>query len=143
MSKASLAYWEHFEHPADVGIRGVGSSLAEAFEQAALALTAILIGPHQIARRQQIAMRCQAADKEQLLVDWLNRVIYEMATRRMIFGMFSVSIQGQKLSGTAWGDQLSNLTGAPTGEVKAASYAELKVYSASASQWIAQCVVDV
>jgi SHS2 domain-containing protein len=30
--------WEHFAHEADVGVRGVGATRAEAFEQAALAM---------------------------------------------------------------------------------------------------------
>src|SRR5690606_28024908 len=34
--------WEHFAHDADMGVRGVGSTLAEAFEQGALALTALI-----------------------------------------------------------------------------------------------------
>lgn len=33
--------WEHFEHGADIGIRGVGSTKAEAFAQAAMALTGL------------------------------------------------------------------------------------------------------
>ena len=33
--------WEHFEHDADIGVRGIGASKADAFEQAALALTAV------------------------------------------------------------------------------------------------------
>jgi hypothetical protein len=34
--------WEHFPHDADVGVRGRGLTAAEAFEQAAQALTAVI-----------------------------------------------------------------------------------------------------
>ena len=34
--------WEHFPHDADVGLRGWGATPAEAFEQAAYALTAVV-----------------------------------------------------------------------------------------------------
>jgi RNA-splicing ligase RtcB len=34
--------WEHFPHEADTGVRGIGASPAEAFEQAAIALTAVI-----------------------------------------------------------------------------------------------------
>jgi len=37
--------WEHFPHGADIGIRGWGSDVAAAFEQAAQATTAIVIDP--------------------------------------------------------------------------------------------------
>ena len=41
--------WEHFEHKADIGIRGFGDTLAAAFEQAALAMTAAIIDPAEVA----------------------------------------------------------------------------------------------
>jgi SHS2 domain-containing protein len=37
-----LQGWEHFEHRADIGIRGFGESPAEAFEQCASAMMAII-----------------------------------------------------------------------------------------------------
>lgn len=37
------ARWEHFPHQADIGVRGMGATLAQAFEQAALALTAVIV----------------------------------------------------------------------------------------------------
>ena len=38
----NMARWEHFSHGADVGVRGFGISVEEAFEQAALALSAVV-----------------------------------------------------------------------------------------------------
>jgi len=38
--------WEHFSHESDIGIRGVGETEEEAFQQAALALTAVIVDPH-------------------------------------------------------------------------------------------------
>jgi RNA-splicing ligase RtcB len=40
-----LPHWEHFEHDADVGVRGLGHTRAEAFEQAAVAMTAAITEP--------------------------------------------------------------------------------------------------
>ena len=48
--------WEHFEHGADVGVRGIGPTPASAFEQAALALTAVITEPDAVsefAKRRQ------------------------------------------------------------------------------------------
>lgn len=39
------AHWEHFPHEADMGVRGIGSTKAQAFEQAALALTHVIVDP--------------------------------------------------------------------------------------------------
>ena len=48
--------WEHFAHGADIGVRGVGSTVAEAFEQTALALTAVVTEPSRIASLRSIAL---------------------------------------------------------------------------------------
>lgn len=81
-------HWEHFEHGADIGVRGIGATLSEAFEQAALALTAVITDPGQVAARETVQVHCEAADAELLLSDWLNALIYEMAVRRLRLAAF-------------------------------------------------------
>ena len=53
---------------------------AEAFEQAALALTAVVT--HAQVEPNSVEVRCEAPDLELLFVEWLNAVIYEMAVRQ-------------------------------------------------------------
>lgn len=63
-----------------------GATIAEAFEQVALALTAIVTDPHLVRDRERVDIARAGSDPELLLVDWLNAVVYEMAVRRMLFG---------------------------------------------------------
>ena len=137
------AHWEHFQHQADVGVRGIGTSMAEAFEQAALALTAVVTDPRRVQPRQAVELDCRAPDPELLLVDWLNGLIYEMATRRLLFSRFRVDLRGETLQGTAWGEPLDPRRHHPAVEVKGATYTELAVRQRDDGCWIAQCVVDV
>ena len=134
--------WTHFRHGADVGVRGTGRTSAEAFEGAALALTAVVADPAGVAPTSAVAIRCEAPDREQLLYDWLNAVIYEMATRRMLFGRFAVAIDGSRLEGQAWGEAIDRARHRPAVEIKGATYTELSVTCAN-GLWTAQCVVDV
>ena len=90
-------HWEHFPHQSDIGVRGVGDSPAEAFEQAALALIAVMSDPASVQPRESVSVACEAPDIELLLVEWLDRVIYEVATRKMLFGRFAVRIDGLRL----------------------------------------------
>ena len=135
--------WEHFEHKADIGVRGFGATMEEAFEQAAVAMTAVITKPERVEANERIEVRCEAADDELLLADWLNRLVYEMATRRMLFGKFKVRVSGGKLEGQAWGEKTDVPRHEPTVEVKAASYTALSVRQTESGQWVAQCVVDV
>ncbi len=140
---AATARWEHFPHQADIGVRGVGVTLAEAFEQAALALTAVIADPAIIVPREPIQLSCEAPDAELLLVDWLNLLIYEMATRHMLFGRFAVHLEGNRLAAEAWGEALDAARHHPAVEVKGATYTALRVSQEPDGSWLAQCVVDV
>lgn len=135
-------HWEHFEHQADIGIRGVGSTLASAFEQAALAMSAIITDLSLITPRDQVSIICNENDPELLLSDWLNSLIFKMSTDNMLFSQFNVVIDNGHLKATAWGEPINVQRHQPAVEIKGATYTELAVYQ-SQELWIAQCVVDV
>ncbi len=135
--------WAHFPHQADMGVRGIGPTLAAAFEQAALAMTAVVTDPASVAAAQAVDIHCEAPDNELMLVDWLNALILEMAARHMLFGRFDVALDGQRLHATAWGEAVDRQKHQPAVEIKGATYTELKVARTESGQWLAQCVVDV
>ena len=143
MSKTSTASWEHFHHVADIGVRGVGQSLAEAFEQAALAMTAVIVDPESVRERQQVDISVTAPDDEILLTEWLNALIYEMATRKLLFSRFQVQIAQQRLHGKAWGETIDVARHQPAVEIKGATFTELRVWQGEDGRWQAQCVIDV
>ena len=76
-------------------------------------------------------------------MDWLNALVYEMATRRMLFAAFVVAIEGPQLKATAWGEPVDRVRHEPAVEVKGATYTSLCVERRSDGTWLAQCVVDV
>ena len=136
-------YWEHFYHQADIGIRGFGADICEAFEEAATALMAVICKPENVGPVKEVNIECRCDDIELLFADWLNALIYEMATRRMVFGKFEVHIEGAKLTAKVWGEKVDPERHETAVEVKGATYTELKVERNEDGLWIAQCVVDV
>jgi SHS2 domain-containing protein len=139
----SEGHWELLPHGSDIGVRGIGDSKAAAFEQAALALTAVITDPKSVAATERIELICQAPDDELLLVEWLNALIYEMATRKMLFARFAVSIDDRKLVGKAWGEPIDESKHELAVEVKGATCTNLSVRQDESGRWRAQCVVDV
>lgn len=135
--------WEHFPHQADIGVRGIGSTKEAAFEGAAHALTAVITDLESVAPTQSVSIVCEAPDDELLLVDWLNALVYEMATRKMLFSRFNVRINDHLLHATAWGESIEVARHQPAVEVKGATYTELSVKRDEEGRWVAQCVVDV
>ena len=134
---------ELFLHGADVGVRGIGPTCDAAFEQAALALTSVVTDLTRIASKEAVEVTCEAPDDAYLLLDWLNALIYEMAVRRVVFGRFAVSIQGNRLDGWAWGEPVDRKRHRPAVEPKGATLTALKVGIRDDGAWVAQCVVDV
>jgi tRNA nucleotidyltransferase (CCA-adding enzyme) len=137
------ARWEHFDHGADIGVRGWGATKAQAFEQAALALTAVVTDPSRVVPRQTVPIFCEAGNDELLLAAWLNAVVSAMAVRRMLFARYCVAFDGNELNGTATGEPISVERHQPAVEVKGATYTMLRVARTDAGGWVAQTVVDV
>ena len=136
------AGWEQFPHDADIGLRGFGATPAEAFEQAALALTAAITNAP-VEARTEVEVQCEAPDLELLFVEWLNAIIYEMAVRHMLFGVFAVRIEDGRIYGKMWGEPVDVTRHAPACEPKGATYTALKVEQSPDGLWSAGCIVDV
>jgi SHS2 domain-containing protein len=144
------AGWEHFEHQADIGVRGRGPTREAAFAMAARALTAVITDPASVGESDRadahVRIECDAPDAELLLVDWLNALVYEMAVRHLLFARFAVRIEDGPslgLQGEAWGEPVDIARHRPAVEVKGATYTALRVAQEADGAWVAQCVVDV
>jgi SHS2 domain-containing protein len=137
------ARWELYPHSADIGIRGVGPTREEAFAQAATALTAVITEPQKVEPTEAVDIVCREQDNELLFMSWLGALLYEMATRNMLFSRFEVEPVEGGLRARAWGEQVDIEKHEPAVEVKAATYMDLKVEKDHDGNWLAQCIVDV
>ena len=135
--------WELFPHGADSGVRGHGETREAAFANAAYAMTAAAADASAVRPETVVEVNCAAPDDELLLVDWLNALIFEMATRRMLFSRFAVRIEDGMLAGVAWGEAIDPARHGLGVEVKGATYTALRVGQEADGRWTAQCVVDV
>lgn len=143
MSVAIRHTWEQFAHGADIGVRGIGPTKEAAFEQVALALTGVITDLKSVRPNVAVKITCEAPTDDLLLVDWLNALVYEMATRRMLYSAFVVTIEDLRLHATAWGEAVDRVRHEPAVEVKGATYTALRVERLGDGHWLAQCVVDV
>jgi tRNA nucleotidyltransferase (CCA-adding enzyme) len=135
--------WEHFEHDADIGLRASAGSREGLFEAMAEALTALITDPAGVRAEASVAIHCEAPDDALLLVDWLNALVYEMATRGMLFGDWQVTLHDRVLDAVARGERVDRMRHEPVVEVKGATYTALSLSRDDAGTWHAQCVVDV
>ena len=135
--------WEHVEHDADIGLRASAPSREGLFEAMAEALTALITDPGMVRPLKSVSIHCEAPDDALLLTDWLNALVYEMATRRMLFGDWQVSIGNHTLDAVAMGEPVDRSRHQPVVEVKGATYTSLSVSKDNTGMWHGQCIVDV
>jgi SHS2 domain-containing protein len=145
---------ENFEHKADIGVRGKGKTLEEAFIGGALSMMGIMFDIKAIKPQTVIAIKCDADDIEALFVEWLNAILSKRDLETMVFCRFETKIEDQDGSGTeesqklltgkAWGERYDQSKHEAKLEVKAATYSQLKVFKEETSGlYVAQCIVDV
>jgi SHS2 domain-containing protein len=136
------ASWSHFPHDADIGVVGMGPTKAEAFRQAGLALTAVITDPAGIRPVEAVEVTCRAPSDDLLLLEWLDALIYEMGVRGMVFGDYTVTIEGDELRAIALGEPVEQARHQPAVEIKGATFTALAVEKRP-DGWRVQCVVDV
>ncbi len=134
--------YETFEHEADIGIRGFGRTLEEAFAHTAAAMYSVIVDLGRVEPNESRSVSASADDREQLLVEWLNALLAISDIERMVFSKFEVRIEAKALAGTAWGEPLDRSKHRPNVEVKGATYHLLSVRREK-GRFVAQCVVDV
>jgi SHS2 domain-containing protein len=138
----SAPAFETFAHDADIGVRGRGATLAEAFANAGRALTAVVTDEASVREVLSVEIACGAGDPELLLFDWLNALVFEMATRRVLFARYEVEVRGAALRARAFGEPVEVARHHPAVEVKGATWTGLRV-AREGGAWVAECVVDV
>lgn len=140
-----MARYEILPHPADGKFRAYGRTLDEAFANAALATASLMWDWTKVKPRLAVPVRVSGKDREQLLLKFLNELLYLFETR----GFLTAACEGVQVSshGAGWtleavfrGDGLS--AGHEIyGSVKAATYNEMQIEEGDG--FAVQVVVDM
>ncbi|MEE9199727.1 MAG: archease [Dehalococcoidia bacterium] len=116
------------EHTADVGLVARGADLKQAFAAAATGLFSIIAQPRRVQARECRHIEVEAGDKEALLVEWLNELIYLFDAHHMLFKRFDmVELTPTRLVAEAWGEPVDPSRHRIKMGVKAATYHMLQV----------------
>ena len=141
--QASAPAFEILEHPADIGFRAFGRTMAELFETAALALLSIACEIEDVAARDEHHLEAAATDYESLLVAWLNEVLYWFDGKRIAFRRFRIQeLEPERVSAVGWGESRDALRHRAKLIVKAVTWHQLKVRQSNGG-WMAEVFLDV
>jgi SHS2 domain-containing protein len=135
--------FEVVEHTADIGIRVRATDLPNLFVTAAQGLTSLITEPATVNPTETREIRLEAEDRESLLVEWLNELIYLTEAQGIVFAQYEIDeMSDTTLSGRASGEPIDIKKHAPKIHVKACTYHELKVEK-TAFGWFAQVIFDI
>ncbi|WP_223641105.1 archease [Corallococcus sp. EGB] len=135
-------HWEHFTRDELLGVRGVGRSMEQAFEMAALGLCALVTDPRSVETHEELEVDCHSADHDELLADWLRAVVGAMAGRRLRFNGFVVRLDGLNLFGHGFGERAGQSRHGANVAVTGASLTQVSVRQQPEGVWTAEALVD-
>lgn len=122
--------YEYIDHTADVGVKAYGSDLRQVFANAALGLVDFMVETIDDPGRggKTFEINLTAEDQEQLLVDWLNEVIFIMETESVVLNEFDVLVLEEKtFKANVSGHTYNEKNHRYKTEVKSATYHMLEI----------------
>ena len=135
--------YELLDHTADIGIVASGRDLPEAFGNAAYAMFDILTDTDKIREMDRFDLRVSASNIEELLVTWLDEMLYRYETERLICKRFVIDdMDDVSLRATVFGEKLDPARHEVKLEIKSVTYHQLKVEKTD-DGWRAQVIFDV
>lgn len=120
--------YRFIEHTADTGLVAYGSTLAEAYVNAAIGMFSIIIDLDAVEEVETRQVEIKEDDAEALLFEWLNHLLYYLDVEMLLFKRFDmIAFDDHGLTATCFGEKYDSSRHQLTMGVKAATYHMLEV----------------
>jgi SHS2 domain-containing protein len=124
--------FEFLEHTADVYIAAHGATLAEAFENAALAMFEVMTDTEKVSPDVEDSVEVEAEDEFALLYSWLEALLVKFETQNMLYSKFKISSidetdEGFRIKAEVWGEKFNAEKHAQKVGVKAVTYHRMEI----------------
>ncbi|MCX5894063.1 MAG: archease, partial [Deltaproteobacteria bacterium] len=141
-ARRRTAKYQQLPHTADLAWRIRGDSLPELFENAAEALVATMTDRRYLRRLEKREIAVESPDREALLVDWLNYLLYLFDVEGFLGREFQVTaLTDERLRATAWGEVFDSERHPEKTAIKAATYHHLEIVPRG-DGWQATVILD-
>ncbi len=114
--------YERLDHTADVMVRCTGETLEECFENAAYALSDQMLDATTVEEKVSFDIDVSGDDLEDRLFAYLSEILFIMDAESVALCRFTVSFDGDRVYGKAYGEPLDLKKHRPKTEIKAITY---------------------
>jgi SHS2 domain-containing protein len=139
--------FEFLEHTADVYVRAYGSTMEEAYANAALAMFETMTDSNKIAQTQQETLEVEAEDQYALLYNWIEALLVKFETENMLFSKFEITDWKEtsetfKFKAKVWGEKFDPKKHPQKVGVKAVTY-HLMVVIREPQKVVLEFILDI
>ena len=120
------------EHTADAYVEAYGTTLEEAFENAALAMTDVMTELEKVEAKNEENLKVEAQDEHALLYSWLEELLLEFELKGNLYSLFEVSSiektsEGFMLRAKAWGEKYDSEKHPTKVGIKSPTYHQMEI----------------
>ena len=124
--------FEFLEHTADAYVAAYGKNLAEAFENAALAMFNVMTETEKVASKVEDYVKVEAEDEYALLYSWLEALLVKFDVEKTLYSKFKIlelkkTSDGFKLKAKIWGEKFNPEKHPQKVGVKAVTYHRMEI----------------
>ncbi len=137
---------EVFDHTADVGLRVRGIDLDDVFRTAAAGVFDYVVANREAVQPRVVETIALHADSTaELLVVWLNELIFRSETQHKLYADFDLHVapDGRALTASIAGEPIDRDRHILDHEVKAVTRHALELDRDAAGGWVAELILDI
>jgi SHS2 domain-containing protein len=140
-----MGHAETFDHTADLGLRIRAADLHDLFQTAAEGLFDVIVANRDAVRDVHQERLSLATDStEDLLIEWLNELIYRSETEHRLYGRFNVTVDadGRGLNAVIRGEPVDPTRHVLDHEVKAVTHHGVRIVR-DEEGFVAEVILDI
>jgi SHS2 domain-containing protein len=140
--------FEFLEHTADVYVRAYGTSISEAYENAALAMFETITTTRNVAQTQEETLTVEAEDLYALLYNWLEALLVNSEIKGMLYSKFQITnwcetANSFKITARIWGETFQPKKHLQKVAVKAVTYHRMFVMHQKEENVVLEFILDI
>lgn len=116
------------DHPSDTGLIAFGKNLKEIFENAAYGMFSLMADLETVTPNQKFDVQVEAGDRDELMVNWLNELLFIEETKKMLCKDFKIKkLTDKQLEAQVGGETIDAARHTLYGGLKAATFNQLQI----------------